>query len=272
MSENRYRRQAFLGPRAQPTFEVCLVGVVGLGGGGSHVVQQLAHIGFLNYVLYDGDKVEDTNLNRLVGATPKDVQRQTPKTVVARRIIRRLQPRAKVRTYPCMWQENAPPLRNCDIIFGCLDSWAARHETEVMARRFLIPYIDIGMTVRPVDGGAPCMCGQVIVSMPGEHCMWCMQFLNEERMSREAARYGVAGERPQVVWANGSLASTAVGIAVDILTGWSGNGSEDRYLAYRGNTGEIERSNRLLAVESGPCPHYPLDSVGEPRSFPQGGG
>jgi hypothetical protein len=92
-----------------------------------------------------------------------------------------------------------------------------------------------------------------------------MHFLSEEKMSREAARYGVAGTRPQVVWANGSLASAAVGIAVDMLTGWAGNGPEDRYLAYRGNTGEIEKSNRLRAVVSGPCPHYPLDKVGDPR-------
>src|SRR5260370_36729390 len=44
------------------------VGVVGNGGGGSHVIQQLAYLGIGNFVLVDGDRAEGSNLNRLVGA------------------------------------------------------------------------------------------------------------------------------------------------------------------------------------------------------------
>jgi molybdopterin/thiamine biosynthesis adenylyltransferase len=51
------------------------VGLAGLGGGGSHIVQQLAHIGFQRFVVYEGDVVEESNLNRLVGATSIDVPR-----------------------------------------------------------------------------------------------------------------------------------------------------------------------------------------------------
>jgi hypothetical protein len=36
----------------------------------------------------------------------------------------------------------------------------------------------------------------------------------------EAEKYGAAGSRPQVVWPNGVLASTAVGLAVQLLTPW----------------------------------------------------
>jgi len=68
MQENRYDRQSFLGSDSQIKIEACTIGVVGLGGGGSHIVQQLAHIGFQNYVLYDVDVVQETNLNRLIGA------------------------------------------------------------------------------------------------------------------------------------------------------------------------------------------------------------
>ena len=69
----RYSRQSFLGPDAQERIERAVVGVVGLGGGGSHIVQQLAHIGFQRYVLYDDDAVEDTNLNRLIGSCARSM-------------------------------------------------------------------------------------------------------------------------------------------------------------------------------------------------------
>jgi hypothetical protein len=49
-----------------------------------------------------------------------------------------------------------------------------------------------------------------------------MGFLTDELLTQEAARYGDAGGRPQVIWSNGVLCSAAVGIIVDLLTGWSG--------------------------------------------------
>src|ERR1700730_12183464 len=45
-------------------------------------------------------------------------------------------------------------LRRCDVIFGCVDSYRERDELERFMRRFLIPYIDIGMDVH----GAPANC------------------------------------------------------------------------------------------------------------------
>src|SRR6266849_8531402 len=50
--------------------------------------------------------------------------------------------------------------------------------------------------------------GQVIMSSPDGPCMRCMGFLTGEKLAAEAALYGNAGARPQVVWHNGVLAST----------------------------------------------------------------
>jgi hypothetical protein len=63
--------------------------------------------------------------------------------------------------------------------------------------------------------------GSTILSSPGEFCMRCMGFLSDEKLAQEAARYGNVGGRPQVVWPNGVLASTAVGLAVDLVTNWT---------------------------------------------------
>ena len=50
MHTDRYSRQSFLGSESEEFIARATVAVAGLGGGGSHVVQQLAHIGFQNYV------------------------------------------------------------------------------------------------------------------------------------------------------------------------------------------------------------------------------
>src|SRR5208337_745022 len=87
MKSERFSRQTFLGEAGQDAIERCRVGLVGLGGGGSHIVQQLAHVGFLNYVLYDGDFTDESNLNRQVIARKADVAAKTLKIETARRRI-----------------------------------------------------------------------------------------------------------------------------------------------------------------------------------------
>jgi hypothetical protein len=48
-------------------------------------------------VIYDGDVTEESNLNRLVGATTADARAETPKLHLAKMAIYGLQPHAKVR-------------------------------------------------------------------------------------------------------------------------------------------------------------------------------
>lgn len=81
---------------------------------------------------------------------------------------------------------------------------------------------------------------------------------------REAALYGDAGPRPQVIWPNGILASTAVGIAVDLLTDWTCSIRGAVYLMYDGNSGTITPHPRLVYHDGVPCPHFPFDQVGPP--------
>ena len=265
MLDDRYSRQSFLGERAEMHIGTCIVGIIGLGGGGSHIVQQLAHIGFVHYILYDADSVESHNLNRLVGATRTDAIERRPKVEVARRVILGLQPEASIEAYQARWQKHPEPLRGCDLIFGCVDGLSERRELEACARRYLIPYIDIGLDVYQIGAEPPQMAGQVILSMPGEPCLTCMGFLSEADLAREAARYEDAGPRPQVVWANGVLASTAVGLAVDLLTDWTTALRGPVYLSYHGNAGTVQPHVRLDYLRSRMCPHYPLEQVGEPR-------
>jgi ThiF family len=261
----RFSRQSFLGEGSQTALARARFGIVGLGGGGSHIVQQLAHLGALHFRLFDNDVVENSNLNRLVGATAADAAEGRSKVAVMERVISALSTSANARSYEMRWQDDPEALRTCDVVFGCVDSFAQRRELEVACRRYLIPYIDIGMDVHQVGDAVPRIAGQVVLSMPGQPCMFCLGFLNDQRLAMEASQYGAAGSRPQVVWANGVLASSAVGVAVDLLSGWSGARTRLVYLSYDGNAGTLAPHVRM-EYPSWPaiCPHYPLDDVGDP--------
>lgn len=262
MIRERTSRQSFLGANSDERIASITVGVVGLGGGGSHIVQQLAHIGFQDFVIYDDDIVEDSNLNRLVGGTTVDALSLLPKLFIAKRMIFGLVPGARVRGFPSKWQEKPEALRECQIVFGCVDSYLGRSELEVSCRRYLSHYIDVGMDVH--GSNPPIIGGQVVQSSPGGACMKCMGFLTPARLSEEAARYGEAGERPQVVWPNGVLASTAVGLGVDLVCDWTQKRRPAEYLVYDGSKGTINQSITLRNLDLTTCPHFPIEDLGEP--------
>lgn len=260
----RFVRQSFLGPQSADVIGSARVGIVGLSGGGSHVAQQLAHVGFADFALFDEQQIDESNLHRLVGGTEADVAERRPKVEIARRTILGVRGRAHVDAIARRWQDAAEYLRTCDIVFGCLDGFDERRQLEISCRRYLIPYIDIGMDVRSVGAAPPRVVGQVMLSLPGAHCMQCLGFLNERTLTLEAQRYGDAGDHPQVVWSNGVLASTAVGVGIDLLTGWSRRHEDAEYLSYDGNAGTLVPHVRLGFRPQGACPHHSVLAIGDP--------
>jgi hypothetical protein len=153
------------------------------------------------------------------------------------------------------WQEEATLLRDCDFIFGCVDSFAARNELERVARRYLVPYIDIGIDVHQMNHHH-FITGQVALSMPGEACLHCMEVLRDDLLAREEAEYGAAGGRPQVVWSNGVLASMAVGIMVQLVTPWHESHGPPYLLEYDGNLHEVRVSSSAGFLRDRDCPHF----------------
>jgi molybdopterin/thiamine biosynthesis adenylyltransferase len=259
----RLDRQSFLGADSTDILDECRAATVGLGGGGSHVNQQLAHLGLGNFVIFDPDKIEETNLNRLVGATEEDVAQERSKVFAAERLIRAVNPWAHVISFKGKWQHNADELKSCDVIFGCVDSISEREQLETLARRHLIPYIDIGMDVHAV-GTSFSIGGQVAVSMPGGPCLRCLGIITDQRLKQEAQQYGAAGGKPQVVWPNGILASAAVGMFMKLVTPWEKEIKFPILLEYDGDAQTLTPSNKLNYL-SGRCTHFDgLQNVGDP--------
>jgi hypothetical protein len=267
MKRGDFSRQSFLGERSEEILARTRVAIVGLGGGGSHIAQQLAHIGVGEFRLIDPDSIEDSNLNRLVTATNRDVKSRRAKVQILRRYIKRLRPSAKVITARCEWAEAQHLIRDAHVVFGCVDSFRGRRNLEALCRRFLIPYIDIGMSVEQLPSGNFAVSGQMIMTRPGDPCLTCLGFLTDDRLAREEEDYGDAGHAPQVVWTNGTLASLAVGAFVQLVTPWR-TPSNDRYvwLDLEGNRQTVAPNPIALRIAPGVCPHYDATpSIGEPN-------
>jgi molybdopterin-synthase adenylyltransferase len=121
------RQVRAFGTAGQLAIQSLRVALVGCGGTGSIVAQELAHLGATNLLLVDPDRLTKTNLNRVVGATPADLGRF--KVDIARRMIRRIAPNAVVTTVKgdVLKRVTGKLLLDYDLIFCCTDSDGSRH-------------------------------------------------------------------------------------------------------------------------------------------------
>jgi molybdopterin/thiamine biosynthesis adenylyltransferase len=251
---DRYERQIGLfGAEGQARIGRARVAVLGLGGLGSHVVQQLAYLGVRNYVLVDHDVVTSTNLNRLIGATTNDVDRT--KVAVASDLIRTVQPNAEVDPYETKLPNDdaAAAASSTDLILGCFDNDFPRLLLTEIASRAGIPYID---TASGVDTEYGLVYGGRVVTAgltPG--CLSCLHLLDQTEIRRaqmspeelevEATIYGVpveslTGTGPSVVTLNGVIASLG---AMEAMVSITGLRKPAKFQRYQGHWGPITRAD-----------------------------
>lgn len=212
------------------------VAVVGLGGLGSHLVQGLAYLGVRDFVFVDPDFVDETNLNRLVGANWDDLRQGYPKTVVAERLVRAVEPGARITTIQadiCSEQAIAA-VKSCTTIFGAVDEDGPRlllMELACAYRRVLIDcasdiLLDESRTEVSDFGG------RVVLCRPGDFCLLCAEELDLEaakayfespgvNVVREKHGYGLGPSfpSPSVVSLNGVVANIALTEFLMMTTG-----------------------------------------------------
>ena len=230
--DRRFDRQIrSLGPGGQARIQALQVGVVGLGGTGSQVVQQLAHLGVRRYVLVEDDVVEASNLARLAGATRWDPLLRRRKVAVARRTIRRLSPTAAVSCPGSLRRRAAlAALSDVDVIVGCVDNDGARLVMSELAAAYLVPYLDIGVGIEG-EGPARTIGGRVSFYLPGGPCLACADEIDfdevAEDLESEALRSirvqrGYARDRrvePALMPLNGVVASLGMTEFLAFATG-----------------------------------------------------
>ena len=238
--------------------------VVGISGTGSITAEAVCRLGFGRVIGVDHDHVEDKNLNRILNTVKQDAQLKRWKVdAFAERANQyRDEPYFDGIQENLLSRDAVIAAAQADVIFGCVDSFAGRRDLEQFCRSRMIPLIDIGMKVRQNPGGVPQIYGQCAVSMPGSHCLRCLNVITDENLAEEAGDYG-AGPQPQVVWPNGILASTAVGFAMHLLTGWAGDAAPPQRVDFKGFEQSLAPSNLIQALKGISCPHFGADDFGD---------
>ncbi len=220
--------------------------VVGAGGTGSVVLQQLAHLGVRDITVIDPDHVETTNLNRLVGSRPADVG--LPKVEVARRTVLSVDPGATVHAVrgDVVDEDVALTLAVFDFIFLCTDSHASRAVVGQVAYQHLVPTIDMGVSITVGAEGVSHITGRVQMLTPGATCLTCTGALDGEQIRREMMTpeqragdpyvQGVREPQPAVISLNSTMASLAVTMFLGAVTPVP---AQSRFQLYDGVRGTV---------------------------------
>lgn len=252
----QYDRQirAF-GLAGQQAIQKLRVAIVGLGGTGSVLAQQLVHLGVRDFLLLDPDTLEQTNLNRVVAARESDIG--TPKVEIARRYMQDFSSQVRVQTIvgDVCRSAIAKQLTTVDIIFGCTDSHGSRSVFQQVAYQYLIPCIDMGSTITSSEGAVTGIYGRVQLLSPGHGCLWCSGLLNPEEIRRDMMSEqerkldpyipGAREPAPSVISLNSTMVSMAVTMLLNIVTEVPG---EARHLVYDAKGPKL----RSVAVKSSP--------------------
>jgi molybdopterin/thiamine biosynthesis adenylyltransferase len=215
----------------------CLrIGIVGAGGTGSAVFDQLLRLGVGKLLVIDPDNIEQSNLSRVYESRSADIGR--PKVMVAARTAREagLPSIVEVLHGGITQEKIARRLRECDVVFGCTDLHLPRAIQSRLSTRYLIPVFDLGVVIDSVDGQIRAVAGRVTTVLPGTSCLLCRGRIDPQRIRAESlspverqmqAAEGYIPELglgdPAVIPFTTAVASFAVGDLLHRLTGFMGS-------------------------------------------------
>ncbi len=264
--EVRYDRNVrFFGQTGQDSLETARVAVVGVGGLGTHVVQQLALLGVGELVLIDPEKVDETNCNRYVGLRQFDPVPGMRKIDLGKRIAEEINADIDVITV-------AEYLRNqrafdavieSDYVFGCLDNDGARLVLNELCLAHRKPYFDLASDI--VEGGTR-YGGRVCVVGDDAGCLVCydeldvraaqIDLMDVEQRQDHAEIYGIPLSElgrigPSVVSINGLVAS--LGVTEFLLTATGALVQPRRVLKYYGERGVVTIPSKNPDVDCFHC-------------------
>lgn len=222
------------GPDIQSVLNDLSIAVVGAGGTGSAVAEQLVRLGVRKLLLVDADHLSDSNVTRVYGSTPADVGRR--KVEVLRDHLLRIVPDLQCDVLSSMGtlESTARALSGADIIFGCTDDNAGRLVLSRLSTYFLLPVIDVGVLLSSDQSGTLSgIDGRITTLTPGSACLVCRNRVDLARASSELKtpeeRRKLADEgyapalgqtEPAVVAFTTAVAAAAVNELLDRLIGY----------------------------------------------------
>jgi hypothetical protein len=252
MDTTRFDRQTPLfGEKGQIQIGRCKVAVVGIGGLGTHVVQQLALLGIGELALIDADELAETNRNRYVGVKHNDAIPGMRKVDIGERIAKTIDPLISVvKIFDSLVSEIAfESIAKADYVFGCVDRDGSRLILNEFCSAYSRPYIDLATEIVP--GKSPIYGGRVCVNHDGQGCIVCLDAIDISEAQRDLAGpqmeqidealYGVGQHNlgqvgPSVVSLNGVVASIGV---TEFMVAVTGIRQPVQLATYYGHTGKV---------------------------------
>ena len=136
------------------------VGIVGLGGTGSYILDLVAKTPVAEIHLFDGDNLLQHNAFRSPGAPSIETLKEAPlKTDYFRAIYSRMH--RNIFSHSYLDKSNVGELLRMDFAFIAVDNGCARRLAAESLTRAAVPFIDVGMGVEEVDGS---LTGQIRVT------------------------------------------------------------------------------------------------------------
>jgi molybdopterin/thiamine biosynthesis adenylyltransferase len=250
------RQELALGQSGQGKLARAKVGIVGLGGIGAMASMMLSHLGIGELALFDGDKIEASNVTRIPGATLNDIGRL--KVDVAARYAGGLGFVKKIERYAdYIGEKHHAALSNCDVIISAVDRQTPRAMLNRLSYRDLVPVIDLGTAFRVNDTGKVTGdAGRVVVVGPERPCLACWGHLDprmlaiealsdeeREQQMKEGYIEGAFVPQPSVISFNGSVAAAGVSEVLRLLTAFAGAETPPLRLAFSFTEGTVRRNS-----------------------------
>ncbi len=210
------------------------ISVVGCGGTGSAVAEQLVRLGARHLLLVDPDDLTESNVTRVYGSRLADVGRKKVEVLAEhlRSIFDEIE--IEVLDSKVTVEATARRLTAADVVFGCTDDNAGRLVLSRLATYFLVPVVDCGVLLTSDSSGRlDGIHGRVTLMYPGAACLVCRDRIDlgragaemltpEERTQRVDEGYAPAlpGIEPAVVTYTTFVAACAVSELIERLTSY----------------------------------------------------
>jgi molybdopterin/thiamine biosynthesis adenylyltransferase len=232
------RQVRAFGMEIQHILKTLHIGIVGNGGTGSAVAEQLIRFGVGKLSLFEGQTLDASNVTRVYGSRLTDVD--VPKVQIIQRLAKDIGFGTEVIAFPyhITILKSAEALRGCDAIFGCTDDEWGRSILSKLAIDYYIPVIDMGVKIDSNEGSIVSVQGRVTTLVPGSACLFCrgritadgvrVQVIEScnpsqaEELRRQRYAPELEGNAPAVIAFTTAVASTAIAELLHRLTGFMG--------------------------------------------------
>jgi hypothetical protein len=191
------RGLAITGQGALARLQTLKFAVVGASGTGSLICELLLRAGATWIMPIDDDVTKLENLNRILYSKTTDAANATPKVDLLKREMSATGLGCHVEPIRgnILDAHVLARLRECDVIFGCVDKAYPRLVLSQFAHQFLTPYIDIGTEIGASAEGIVSLNSRTSYVAPGRRCLVCSGIVTPRQLSFESLS---AAERKRV--------------------------------------------------------------------------